>query len=100
MSQVATLPEVLTLKEASEFLRLSPATIKRQAIQGNIPGQFVEGSWRFLHTALVDWLRHQDSRAVLLRQAGALANDKCLPELLESIYQARGRSEIDADSNA
>jgi hypothetical protein len=100
MSQAAKLSEVLTLQEAAEFLRLPPETVERQALQGNIPGQLIEGSWRFLHAALEDWLRHQDQRAVLLRQAGALADDDSLPELLESIYQARGRPEVGADADS
>ena len=99
MSQATVLSDVLTLKEAAEFLRLSPETVERQAVQGNIPGQLIEGSWRFLHAALEDWLRHQDSRAVLLRQAGALADDNDLPALLESVYHARGRPEVDTEHN-
>ena len=91
--------DVLTLSEAAEYLRLSPETVERQAAQGNIPGQLIEGTWRFLHAALEDWLRHRDSRVVLLQQAGVLADDERLPELLGSIYKARGRPEVDASDD-
>ena len=47
-----------------------------------IPGQLVRSCRRFLKTVGEGWLRHQDDRAVLLQQAGALAGDKSLPELL------------------
>lgn len=99
MSHALVLPEVLTLTEAAEYLRLSPETVQRQAEQGNIPGQLIEGSWRFLHAALEDWLRHQDSRVVLLQQFGALSDDENLDQLRASIYQARGRPEVDTNTN-
>lgn len=51
------------------------------------------------HAALENWLRHQDHRAVLLRQAGVLPDDDGLPELLEPIYQARGRPQVDAGAD-
>jgi len=98
MAQSATLSEVLTLEEAARYLRLSPETVARQAAKGNIPGQWVEGSWRFLHAALVDWLRTRDYRALLLQQAGALTDDNSLAELRTAIYKTRGRPETDTVS--
>jgi excisionase family DNA binding protein len=53
----ATLPDVLTLEEASAYLRLPVAVVLRQASQGNIPGRKIEDNWRFLKTAIDDWLR-------------------------------------------
>lgn len=50
----ATLPDVLTLEEASAYLRLPVAVILRQASQGNIPGRKIEDDWRFLKTAIDD----------------------------------------------
>ncbi len=97
MSETVPDTGVLTLDEAAAFLRLSPDTVERQATEGNIPGQYIEGTWRFLHAALEDWLRHRDSRTVLLRQAGMLADDDNWPALLDAVYRSRGRPEIDAD---
>lgn len=71
----ATLPDVLTLEEASEYLRLPVEIVLRQALQGNIPGRKIEDNWRFLKTAIEDWLSSQSSRTILLQQASALADD-------------------------
>ncbi len=90
-----TLPEVLTLEEVSEYLRLPVETLHRQALQGKLPGRKIENEWRFLKVAIDDWLRSQSSRSTLLQQAGSFADDTSLAELRTSIYQARGRSEVD-----
>jgi hypothetical protein len=39
----------------------------------------------------------QNSKAIFLQQAGSFADDDSLPDLRDSIYQARGRSETDND---
>jgi hypothetical protein len=94
MDQV-TLPEVLTLEEVSQYLRLPIETLQRQALQGKLPGRKIEKEGRFLKVAIDDWLRSQSSRSTLLQQAGAFADDASLTDLRTSIYQARGRSEVD-----
>ncbi len=66
----ATLQQVLTLEDAATFLRLPEETIERRAALGEIPGRKIEGTWRFLLSALEDWLRTPDQRSVLLSQAG------------------------------
>lgn len=91
----ATLQQVLTLEDAAAFLRLPEETVERRAVLGEIPGRQIEGAWRFLLSALEDWLRTPDTRSVLLSQAGALAEDESLEELLAQIYAARGRPEVD-----
>lgn len=90
-----TIPDVLTLEETADYLRLSPETVEMVARSGQIPGRKIADSWRFLREAIDDWLRSSDSRLVLLYQAGALAEDDSLPELLASIYARRGRTETD-----
>jgi excisionase family DNA binding protein len=95
MSQVMTMPEVLTLEEVAHYLRLPQEKIERQAAQGQIPGRRIEDTWRFLKAAIDEWLRSQDSRTILLQQAGALADDESLPALRASIYAERGRSETE-----
>lgn len=95
MNQLTTLPEVMTLQEVADYLRLPEATVERQAIQGQLPGRRIEETWRFLKAALDDWLRAQDSRAILLQQAGAMADDETMDELRASIYAERGRSETE-----
>ena len=92
---LAELPRVLTLEETAEYLRLPADTVEKQAIHGQIPGRRIENRWRFLRDALDDWLRSQDSRLILLQQAGALADDETLSALLNDIYKQRGRSETE-----
>ena len=93
----ATLVEksVLTLEEVAEYLRLPRELVEREASQGHIPGRRIEETWRFLRAAIDDWLRTQDSRTILLQQAGALAEDQTLEELRQSVYLARDRSETE-----
>jgi excisionase family DNA binding protein len=95
MSSAMTIPEVLTLEEVANYLRLSKETIERQASQGQIPGRRIEDTWRFLKAAIDDWLRSHDSRTILLQQAGVLAADETLPDLRATIYAARGRPEAE-----
>lgn len=67
--------------------------VAQEAIAGNISGQQVNNTWRFLKTALPsaqqklsdDWLQNRDQRAVLLRQAGVFANDETLQEIQAQI---------------
>ena len=97
VSHTTELPQVLTLEEASRYLRLPKKTVERQAIQGKLPGRCIEKTWRFLKEAIDEWLRSQDSRAILLQQAGTFADDETLPELRAKIYAERGRSETDEE---
>jgi excisionase family DNA binding protein len=90
-------PEVLTLEEAAAFLRVSEETVRRLAVQQALPGRNIDDQWRFLKSALADWLRQRSGKDVLLAQAGALADDESLQPLRDTIYRERGRSETEAD---
>ena len=90
-----TIPGVLTLEETSVYLQLSVETVLNQASQGKIPGRKIENDWRFLKSAIDEWLSSRSSSSILIAQAGAFANDDSLDQLRESIYQARERPEID-----
>jgi excisionase family DNA binding protein len=84
--------EVLTLREAAGYLRVSADMVRNLAQKGDLPGRMIGGEWRFLRTALADWLAVKpDARTRLLRHAGVLANDEQMPSLLRSIYRERGR---------
>jgi excisionase family DNA binding protein len=95
MSSSNTIPDVLTLEEVANYLRLSKETIERQASQGQIPGRGIEDTWRFLKAAIDDWLGGHDSRTIFLQQAGALAADETLSQLRDMIYTERGRPEAE-----
>jgi hypothetical protein len=96
MSKVI-MPEILTLEEASIYLRLPIEIVVSQAAKGNIPGRKIEDDWRFLKVAVDDWLRAKNSRLILISQAGAFADDDSLSQMREDIYKARERPEIDGN---
>ena len=52
----AAVPEVLTLKEAAEFLHVDPLVLKDMARRQAIPGRRIGVYWRFSRSALVAWL--------------------------------------------
>lgn len=89
------MPDVLTLEEVAQYLRLPKDAIERQAARGQIPGKRIEDTWRFLRAAIDDWLRSYDGRMLLLQQAGALSDDETLTELRAAIYTQRGRPETE-----
>jgi hypothetical protein len=72
--------------------------VEQQASEGYIPGRQIADTWRFLRSAIDDWLRSQDSRTLLLQQAGMLADDETLPELRAGIYAQRRRPETEVES--
>ncbi|MEX1028296.1 MAG: helix-turn-helix domain-containing protein [Candidatus Paceibacterota bacterium] len=102
MSQVTTdvpqvpvpivLPEVLTLTEAAQYLRVSESEIHDLIAQQGLPGRKSGEGWRFLKAGLQDWLRSpllQKQR--LMELAGAWKDDPYLDEMLKQIYEERGR---------
>ena len=96
MNQLLMTDEVLTLEEAASFLRLSPREVRELAKESKIPGRFAFRKWRFLKSALKDWLHTPNWRHVALSQEGALADDENGEEFLESVYKSRGRREVEA----
>lgn len=51
-----SMKEVLTPREAADYLNVHVRTIYRLAKIGGIPGRKVGGSWRFMRQALDEWL--------------------------------------------
>jgi Helix-turn-helix domain len=96
----ATLTEILTLEEVAAYLRLAPEVVERQATQRQIPGRKIENEWRFLKSAINDWLSTSTPQTTLLQQVGALAHDETLAQLRDSIYRDRGRPEVDETEDA
>jgi excisionase family DNA binding protein len=52
--------EVLTLAEAAAYLRVGEEVLRQMVSEQALPARKVGGEWRFLRSALRDWLR-QDS---------------------------------------
>lgn len=49
-------PEVLTLAEAAEYLRVPEDAVLKLVKEGTLPAQRIGGEWRFLKRAVVEWL--------------------------------------------
>jgi hypothetical protein len=47
---------ILTLEEVSEYLRLPIEAVRDHAVQGLLPGNQIQGEWRFLKSAIDQWL--------------------------------------------
>lgn len=48
--------EIMTPREAADYLSIHVRTIYRLAKNGDIPGRKIGGSWRFKKEALDQWL--------------------------------------------
>jgi excisionase family DNA binding protein len=53
--------EIMTPREAAEYLSVHVRTIYRLAKNGDIPGRKVGGSWRFKKNALDEWLSWREN---------------------------------------
>jgi len=91
-SQSPPLPEVLTLEEAAEYLRVAESDVVDLATKHRLPGRKIGGQWRFLRIGLADWLLEPSGKERVLRHAGTLRDDPDREAMLEQIYQDRGRS--------
>ena len=49
-------PDVLTLNEVAEYLRIPRSTAYKLAQEGKIPGQKVGRHWRFRRETVQSWL--------------------------------------------
>ncbi len=58
------LKEILTPREAAEYLSVHVRTIYRLAKNREIPGRKVGGSWRFKKGALDEWLSLKENPSV------------------------------------
>ena len=83
--------EVLTLREAAEYLRAAEDDILDLAMQGDLPGRKIRDEWRFHRSALAEWLCQPSPRQRLLRHAGVAHDDPYLDELLRQVYAERRR---------
>ncbi len=59
MDKIQAFEEVLTLQEASQFLKLSKSTLYSLARKGEIPVRRVGKSWRFTKQSLLRWLENK-----------------------------------------
>lgn len=54
--------EIMTIREVSDFLRLTEKTAYRFALEGKIPGFKVGGTWRFRKSEIDRWISEQEAK--------------------------------------
>jgi excisionase family DNA binding protein len=57
-------PEILTVKEVSELLKIHESTVYKMIREGRIPVFMIGAEWRFLKDQIVHWMAEQTIRAV------------------------------------
>ena len=85
-------PEVFTLSEAAVYLRVSEDEIIHLVHDQALPGRLLGGEWRFLKSAIQDWLSTppvRGSRAAVLSTIGAWKDDPLVEEEIKEIYRKR-----------
>ena len=82
-------PEILTAKQAAEFLQISVDTLKAQAAAGMIPAAKVGREWRFSRRRLLAWV-----------EAGGYMSEALVDRGLEAVMLERDAVETDEDNLA
>jgi excisionase family DNA binding protein len=86
--------EVFTLAEAAAYLRLPVEEVLRVVREQYLPARQVGSEWRFLKSAMQDWLsqpRATGKHDGIWALAGAWKHDPHVEEMLQEIYRQRGR---------
>ena len=89
---VPTTQEVFTLSEAAAYLRVSESDLMCLVTDQALPGRQFGTEWRFLKSAIQDWLKtppKPGSREAVLSAAGAWKDDPFVEAELEEIYRKR-----------
>jgi excisionase family DNA binding protein len=67
---------ILTLKEVSEYLKVTERTIYRLAAGKKMPAFKVGGSWRFKKTDIDQWIKSQSENVAAAEGAADLREPK------------------------
>jgi excisionase family DNA binding protein len=98
MAHTATdLPEVLTLAETAEYLRVPESEVLELTQSQGLPGRMIGSQWRFLKMAIEDWLRVSDRKAFWAEHVGALRDDPYLQGMVEQIYKHREQPAVETE---
>lgn len=84
----------MTLAEAAAYLRLPEDAVVSLVHSQDLPGRFAGSYWRFLKSAIQEWLSKPPPRYSKEAQhsvAGLLRDDPDLVPMVEEIYRQRGR---------
>ncbi|MGQ9736412.1 MAG: helix-turn-helix domain-containing protein [Armatimonadota bacterium] len=70
-------PEVMSIRELADYLRVSVHTVYRLAEQGKLPGRKVGKHWRFHRDVIVEWLAtYREEDALYEASAEGTINDR------------------------
>jgi len=58
-------PEIMTIGETAQYLRISQSSLYKLAQEGKVPCQKVGRHWRFHHGALDRWLQRMPKEPTL-----------------------------------
>jgi excisionase family DNA binding protein len=88
-------PDVFTLKEAAEYLRVPERDVLRLIQEQGLPARNVGTDWRLLRNAIHEWLgarapAAEARKAAQLALAGKYKNDPDLIRICEEAYRQRG----------
>jgi excisionase family DNA binding protein len=88
--------EVFTLAETAAYLRWNESDVMALVHSQGLPGRCIGGEWRFLKSAIQQWLAAGEPtpearKAAILAAAGAFKDDPDLLGIVEDIYRKRGR---------
>jgi hypothetical protein len=86
--------DVLTFAEAAAYLRLPEADVISAVRTQGLPGRLIGTEWRFLASAIREWLARPLpilSKEAQAAVAGLLKEDPDLAPMVEDIYRKRGR---------
>jgi excisionase family DNA binding protein len=94
--------EVFTLAEAAAYLRLTEADIVHLIHAQNLPARFAGNDWRFLKSAIQQWLSAgsptpQSRKEAQLALAGKYKDDPDLKRICEEAYRQRGLPMTEGD---
>jgi len=67
----APMPQVMTLKDLADYLRMNERTVAKLAQEGKIPGFKVASQWRFLKESVDSWFERQLQRVSGAEVAGS-----------------------------
>lgn len=53
------LPDIMTVKELADFIKISEITIKRALKSGELKGFKVAGNWRIERESVLEWVKKE-----------------------------------------
>ena len=88
--------DVFTLAETAAYLKLPESAVISAIHAHGLPGRLIGGEWRFLKSAIQQWLSTgspapETRKAAQMALAGKYKDDRELQEIVENAMRQRGR---------